>query len=130
MESVVRTLYAAQYAGGGASAEVLTAVGELTQLTGNTWSVERVTDAGLILRETGPSGLTDLWAVANGDVVVVDPSVGIVDRLQPAAFFARYGRVTDLATTVAGALLASPEFVAAVAAAVRAASAGNVRPSG
>jgi hypothetical protein len=128
VENVVRTLYAAQYGGGGASAEVLGAVGELTQLTGNTWTVDRVDgDGRLILRETGVSGLTDLWAVDPGAVVVIDPSVGIVDRLQPAAFFARYGRVSDLAASIGATLAGNAQFIAAVAAAV---TAGNVRQSG
>ena len=115
LEFVYRSLVAAQYLGSQSTAEVQSAVNQITQLTGNSWSV--VSDDGetLVLRETSAGGnLFADWTVRNGQVVVIDPNVGIVERLSPAAFTARYRRGNAVADEILTRGINSPAFITAL----------------
>jgi hypothetical protein len=98
---------------------VLEACAELTKLTGNTWTVVSDDGATLVLRETAADGRRADWPITAGQVVVVDPSVGIIDRVAGPVFLTRYLRQADLVTAVGTALASNAQFVAAVAAAVK-----------
>jgi hypothetical protein len=115
VEYVFRALVAAQYTGTQASADVLAAVQQISQMTGNTWSVQSDDGAVLLLRETGPSGAYADWPVLAGQVVVIDPGVGIIDRLPAAQFTARYQRFNQVADAVLTRGLNLPTWITALA---------------
>lgn len=93
MEHVYRALVAARYTGGQSTADVAAAAARITQLTGNQWTVQSDDGQTLVLRETNPTnGAYADWPVLAGQVVVIDPAVGIVDRLPVQAFLDRYRR--------------------------------------
>ncbi len=116
MESVYRALVAAQYTGTQSAADVAAAAQQITQLTGNTWSVLSDDGQTLVLRETNPSsGAHADWPVQAGQVVVIDPSVGIVDRLSATDFTARYLRASAVADATLTRGVNSPAFITAMA---------------
>ncbi len=93
LEYVYRALVAAQYTGAQSAADVAAAAAQITQYTGNTWTVQSDDGQVLVLRETNPTnGAFADWPVLAGQVVVVDPAIGIVDRIAVQAFLARYRR--------------------------------------
>jgi hypothetical protein len=115
MENVYRALVAAQYTGGQSAADVAAAAAQITQLTGNQWSVLSDDGSTLVLREVNPAnGAQAHWPVLAGQVVVIDPGVGIVDRLTPAAFFARYRRGNAIAEEVLLHGLNTPAWITAL----------------
>ena len=118
MERVTRALWAARFTDATSADDIVTMCRKLTNLTGNSWEVASVDAATLALRETGLSGATADWPIQVGQVVVVDATAGIVDRLRPADFTARYRRESDIQADTRAALLADAAFIAAVAAAV------------
>lgn len=121
MERVTRAFYAARFTDSTSADDVAAMCSKLTNMTGNTWTVQSVSSTVLVLRETSPDGSSYAdWPVLAGQVVVVDTTAGIVDRLRPADFLARYRRESDLLADVRAALLADSSFIAAVAAAVKA----------
>lgn len=119
MEFVTRTLIASRYTGNGSAADVHAACMRLTQLTGNSWTVVSDDGSTLVLRETGGNGLYADWPILAGQVVVVDPNAGIIDRLRPAEFASRYRRIVDSASDVKTTLLQDATFMASISAAVR-----------
>lgn len=97
LEYVYRALVGAQYTGTQSTADVLAAVQQISQLTGNEWTVQSDDGQVLILRERVPgTNLYADWPVLAGQVVVIDPSVGIVDRLPVSKWAARYQRENDI----------------------------------
>ena len=97
LEYVYRALVGAQYTGTQSTADVLAAVQQISQLTGNEWTVQSDDGQVLILRERVPgTSLYADWPVLAGQVVVIDPSVGIVDRLPVSKWSARYQRENDI----------------------------------
>lgn len=115
MENVSRALVAAQYTGTQSTADVQAACDQITQLTGNVWSVASDNGVTLVLRETNPNnGMFADWPVQAGDVVVIDPSVGIVDRLPLALFLVRYHRENTVADRVLVRGLNTPAWITAL----------------
>ncbi len=115
LEYVYRALVAAQYTGSQSTADVEAAVGQITQLTGNIWTVQSDDGNVLVLRETSPiSGAFADWAVLAGQVVVIDPSIGIVDRLGVSAFLSRYRRANTVADEVLTRGLNTPAWITAL----------------
>jgi hypothetical protein len=116
MEYVYRALVAAHYTGNGTAADVQNAVNQITQLTGNVWTVLSDDGQTLVLRETSPvNGMFADWPVHAGEVVVIDPSIGIVDRLPVAAFLLRYHRETAIADRTLVRGLNTPAWITALA---------------
>lgn len=115
MEYVSRALVAVQYTGSATTADVQAAAGQISQLTGNTWTVQSDDGQTLVLRESNPSGLWADWAVTAGQVVVIDPSRGIIDRISPAEFSARYLRAVNVSDTTLIRGLNSPAWLTALA---------------
>jgi hypothetical protein len=115
LEYVIRTLVAAQYTGQASAAAVAEAAEQITQYTGNTWTVQSDDGSVLVLRETNPTnGAYADWPVLAGQVVVVDPSIGIVDRLSVNAFLARYRRATTVADETLVRGLNTPAWITAL----------------
>lgn len=115
LEYVYRALVAAQYTGSQDAAQVAAAAAQITQYTGNVWTVQSDDGQVLILRETNPtSGTHADWPVLAGQVVVVDPAVGIVDRLAVQAFLARYRRQVNVAEDVLVAGLNNAAWITAL----------------
>jgi hypothetical protein len=115
LEQVYRGLVAAQYTGGQSAADVAAAAAQITQLTGNQWAVLSDDGSILTLRETNPgNGAVADWPIMAGQVVVIDPSIGIVDRLSGAAFTARYRRANAVADEVLTRGINSPAFITAL----------------
>jgi hypothetical protein len=115
LEYVYRALVAAQYTGAQGAADVAAAVGQITQMTGNTWSVQSDDGSVLVLRETSPvSGAWADWPILAGQVVVIDPSIGIVDRLAPSAFLARYRRADAVADATLTRGINTPAWITAL----------------
>lgn len=115
MEYVYRALVAAQYTGGQSVADVEAAAKQITQLTGNEWKVLSDDGATLVLRETSPLGAQADWPVKAGEVVVIDPAVGIVDRLPADKFQARYLRANAVADSTLVRALNTPLWLNALA---------------
>ena len=114
LEYVYRALVGAQYTGSQDTAAVAAAAAQITQLTGNVWTVQSDNGQTLILRETNPtSGAYADWPVLAGQVVIIDPAVGIVDRIAVSAFQARYRRaVTVTEETLTAGLNSTPWITA------------------
>lgn len=115
LEYVYRSLVAAQYTGAQGAADVAAAAAQITQLTGNVWTVQSDDGQVLVLRETNPtSGAHADWPVLAGQVVVIDPAVGIVDRLAVTPFLARYRRQVTVAEEVLVAGLNNTAWITAL----------------
>lgn len=115
LEYVYRALVAAQYTGTQGTADVEAAVNQITQLTGNQWAVQSDDGAVLVLRETSPiSGAFADWPILAGQVVVIDPNIGIVDRLAAPAFLARYRRANTVADETLTRGINTPAWIAAL----------------
>lgn len=114
MEYVYRALVAAQYTGQQSSADVAAAAAQITQYTGNTWTVQSDDGSVLVLRETGATGAWADWPVQAGQVVVIDPSFGIVDRLSLSAFLARYRRANVVADETLTRGINTPAWITAL----------------
>lgn len=115
LEYVYRSLVAAQYTGNQGAADVAAAAAQITQLTGNQWTVQSDDGQTLVLRETNPtSGAFADWPVLAGQVVVIDPNVGIVDRLGVQAFLARYRRQVNVTEEVLVAGLNNAAWITAL----------------
>ncbi len=115
LEYVYRALVAAQYTGQQSAADVAAAAAQITQFTGNTWTVQSDDGNVLVLRETNPtSGAYADWPVLAGQVVVIDPSVGIVDRLGVQAFLDRYRRANTVADETLVRGLNTPAWITAL----------------
>jgi hypothetical protein len=114
VEQVYRALVAARYTGGQSAADVAAACAQITQLTGNQWTVQSDDGETLVLRETSPSGHFADWPVLAGQVVVIDPAAGIVDRLPVDKFLLRYRRASVVAEDVLVAGLNSPAWLTAL----------------
>lgn len=115
MEQVYRALVAARYTGGQSAADVTAACAQITQLTGNQWSVQSDNGQTLVLRETNPvNGHFADWPVLAGQVVVIDPAAGIVDRLPVSEFLLRYRRASVVTEDILVAGLNSPAWLAAL----------------
>lgn len=115
MEYVYRSLVAAQYTGGQSAADVAAACAQITQLTGNAWTVLSDDGQTLVLRETNAQGGHADWPVQAGQVVVIDPSVGIVDRLPADKFQARYLRANYVSDATLTRGLNTPAWITALA---------------
>lgn len=112
MDKASRVILSVLYDGTN-SAEVLTMCQNITQYSGNTWSIGG--ESGLLLLvETNPGGLRADWPILPGQVVVVAPDTGIIARMTPAAYSARYRSIEAI---IAGAVTSSvqPLVVAEVA---------------
>lgn len=115
LEYVYRALVAAQYTGSQDAADVAAAAAQITQLTGNVWTVQSDDGQTLVLRETNPvSGAYADWPILAGQVVVIDPSVGIVDRLAAPAFLARYRRANSVADETLVRGINTPAWITAL----------------
>lgn len=115
LEYVYRALVAAQYTGSQDAADVAAAAAQITQLTGNQWTVQSDDGSVLVLRETNPvSGAYADWPILAGQVVVIDPSIGIVDRLGVSAFLARYRRANTVADETLVRGLNTPAWITAL----------------
>jgi hypothetical protein len=115
LEYVYRALVGAQYTGTQATADILAACAQISQLTGNQWSVQSDNGQTLVLRETNPvNGAYADWPVLAGQVVVIDPSVGIVDRLPVDKWQARYQRENDILDKALVRGLNSAQWIAAL----------------
>lgn len=98
MERVSRVLASAQYNGTN-GAEMLQLVQQITQYSGNTWSVQADDGATLVLRETGTTGLTADWPCPLAQYVVVDLSLGIIATLAADLYAARYQAIAGIVST-------------------------------
>ncbi len=129
MQRVTRVMLAAQYAGDAASAEdVLGMCQQITQYSGNLWSILSDDGATLVLREYNDT-IDAQWPVRAGQWVLVAPDVGILNRMTDAAYKARYHALDSIiASAVSGnvdAIAASRPVQSAIAVAVRSAMYGG-----
>lgn len=112
MEKASRVVLAAQYTGAN-GAEVLAMCQAITQYSGNVWSVDADDGQVLRLKETSPSLAAD-WPILKTQWVVVAPDTGIIARMTPAAYAARY-RAIDTIVADAVASTVQPLVAAEVA---------------
>lgn len=110
MEKASRIILSCQYSGSNA-AEILAMCQAITQYSGNVWSIDSDNGVTLRLLEINPGGLRAYWPITAGQVVVVAPDTGIVARMNPASYSARYqaiaGIVSDAVTTLVTPLVAA-----------------------
>lgn len=115
LEYVYKALVGAQYTGQASTAAVLEAVQQISQLTGNNWTVQSDDGQVLVLREQAPgSPLYGDWPILAGQVVVIDPTFGIIDRCSVTQFNARYQREVNIIAKVLTAGLNNTQWIAAL----------------
>ncbi len=107
MEQVSRRLLSQQYLGNNAAA-VLEMCQLITQYSGNLWSIDSDDGQTLRLREENPlfPQLTTDWPVMKNQYVIVAPDTGIIARMSPAAYSARYVPIAAIVQAAAAPVLA------------------------
>jgi len=91
---VTRNILAVQYTGGN-SAEILAAVAVVTPYSGNVWAIASEAGGTLTLTETASWGGVGVWPILAAQWVVVALDAGIIDRLDPAVYQARYRQIGE-----------------------------------
>ncbi len=96
VDAVSRVLLATQYTGGNGAA-VLAMCQNITQYSGNIWTIDSDDGATLRLRESNPeTGAQAMWPVMIGQYCVVAPDTGIIARMAPGAYSARYKTIDSI----------------------------------
>lgn len=115
MKKVRRRLVAETYTGSN-SADMLAMVQEITQYSGNSWSIKSETPEALVLLEDNPDKPIDgEWVIKPGTFVLVAPDTGIVNMLPAEKAIARY---TDDDLTFMEAV-GNPAVISALSAALK-----------
>ncbi len=111
MQRVSRVLLAERYTGTN-GADVLAMCQQITQYSGNVWTVDSDDGTTLMLRENSPLGLVGRWPILKDQWCIVAPDTGIVARISDAVYQVRYKTLSSIATDAIG----NPDVINAIAA--------------
>ncbi len=119
MERASRVILSEKYDGTNGQA-ILAMVAAITQYSGNVWTIASDDGAVLRLKETSPGGLVGDWPIMQGQVVVVAPDTGIIARMSPTAYAARYRAIDNIVSDAVAANVAAIATSAPVQDAIKA----------